>query len=447
MILKNADIYILPAVDMNGFKITSENQCSYKDVSQMNQETGNKFSGLVADPAAKAVESLMSQVTFDYALSVEGNGMFVRYPWDVSPPGSGELEVKGVLELLASTYLSAHPVMYNISDPCEGQIIEGKTLGKDTFPTGIVQGNNISPSLYTHSFPDFAWKKFKVPAISAHISCCNFPKSRTILDYWKENMAPLLKVLSRAHQGVWGTVLDAKSKPVSGAEIKLEGRTLLTGPDGKFISVLPAGSFKMEISCEGFIAKMAGFSVAVDLMTRRDIILESKSVSNLVYHDLRQKLASLNSLLVQYPSTVQLLNMDSNTVLRISKDLASEVRPPILLFGFEKLGSEIALNLAEFFATRMNKDDMVTVLLETYDLYVGFPNLEYQSNSSSVPCPEQDRTKMRMVSEIKMHEDKFKCLLSLGFYSGSSNIYISQGPDARLKIFIYYVITEFSKQI
>ena len=260
-------------------------------------------------------------------------------------------------------------------------------------------------------------------------------------------MAPLLKVLSRAHQGVWGTVLDAKSKPVSGAEIKLEGRTLLTGPDGKFISVLPAGSFKMEISCEGFIAKMAGFSVAVDLMTRRDIILESKSVSNLVYHDLRQKLASLNSLLVQYPSTVQLLNMDSNTVLRISKDLASEVRPPILLFGFEKLGSEIALNLAEFFATRMNKDDMVTVLLETYDLYVGFPNLEYQSNSSSVPCPEQDRTKMRMVSEIKMHEDKFKCLLSLGFYSGSSNIYISQGPDARLKIFIYYVITEFSKQI
>ena len=34
------------------------------------------------------------------------------------------------------------------------------------------------------------WDKYNIPMISAHISCCNYPRPRNLLEVYKENLPP-----------------------------------------------------------------------------------------------------------------------------------------------------------------------------------------------------------------------------------------------------------------
>ena len=436
MILKNADLYFLPAVDMENFNSKQAGQCVYGDIEKMKAETGNQFIGSVQNPAAKALKTLMSQVRFDFAVSVEGNGMFVRIPWDVSGPHTNDVDAKKTLVWLAETFHKAHPVMSSTADPCSGKVLNGNQIVPGSFPVGVTQGNTIQPNPYQHSFLDFAWSEFNVPAIAAHVSCCNFPKGRTISGYWKENLAPLVKVLSRVHQGVWGTVHGSNNKPLAGAEININGRLISTDEDGKYLAVLPEGSFKMEITSDSHLVATVGFSVELDLMTRRDVILESKSASHLVYHDQEQKLMSLQSVQTQYSSTVKLMRVGSQNIVKISKDISLDNKPPILLFGFGGLGAEIARNLAVFFATRNGREDMVTAVLESVDIYVGYLEQDYSTENSTGTCPQGPAGNLALLSQLNIQDGtRVESLLSLGFYSGSTSVYTADGPVKRYSLF------------
>ena len=55
-------------------------------------------------------------------------------------------------------------------------------------------------------------------------------------------MIPLVRVLSRAHQGVWGIVLSGQDKqPLVGAEININGRVVKTDEKGEYLAVMPVG--------------------------------------------------------------------------------------------------------------------------------------------------------------------------------------------------------------
>jgi len=431
MILKSADVYFLPAVDMANFNLYSENQCMYNNITHLSSEAGNQFYGSFKNSAAKAVTTLMSQVKFDFALSLEGNGVFVRIPWDVLPKDKLAPRDDKTTSWLAETFFNSHKVMKENTDPCKDQFINGKPLA-GSFPAGVVKGSDIVPSLYPHSFLDFALKEYNVPVFSAHISCCNFPRHTSILDHWKDNLAPLLKVLSRVHQGVWGVVHDSNGVPMPGATIVIDGHAQTTDSEGKYFKVLPVGSYDLEVSSKAHLSAKIGFTVELDFMTRRDIILESKSTSHLVYHNLKQKIDSLQSIQVQYSKNVQLIKSEAHIMFKISKDLTKEDRPPLLLFGFDSLGSEFVQNLGAYFATRLGRDSRVTALLESVDLYVGFPNKDFSTRNQSGVCDGAAKKELPPMAELKMHGDEYKCLLRLGFYSGGIDVDVSSGPDSGL---------------
>jgi len=429
MILKNADIYFLPGVDLKHFNMQLEGQCAYKDVKEINKEVGNQFSETISDEAAKAVNSLMSQVKFDFALSVEGNGKFVRYPWDKVPRGQAEVDAKETFVWLAETYVKAHQEFHLKKDPCSGQTINGKKIGDGVFPTGVVEGSLIQPSLYNNSFLDFAWSQHNVPAIAAHVSCCNFPKSRTVYSYWQENRAPLLKVLSRVHQGVWGIVYDGDNRPLPGAQVNINGRLITTDEEGRYLAVMPEGSFKLEVNGKDHHFKTKAFSVVKDLMTRNDVQLEGKVGSRLVYHSAAQRKETLLSVQSQYPSIVKFSDESVFSLVRISKQFGEHVKPPILLFGFDDLGAELASNMAVHIATRYSRDDVVTIMLESFDIYIGFVNSDLVSGNNSQTCVQGKGMDPGMLSGLKMHDGEFNCLLRIGFHSGNTEVQISEGPD------------------
>ena len=428
MILKSADIYILPAVDMENFNINRETSCMYSDIGRLGSEAGNQFKEPFSNPAAKAVNTLMSQVQFDFALSVEGNGMFVRVPWDVTPKDKSEPVADKVTTWLARTYLASHQTMKNNSDPCRDTVINGKSTA-NSFPVGVTRGSDIVPSLYPNSFLDYSVRKMNVPAMSAHISCCNFPRRTSILHYWKANMAPLLKVLSMFSQGVWGVINDSDGVPLPGATVLIEGQALQTDNTGKFLKILPVGSYTMKVSSASHLTAIIDFVVDQELMTRRDVILETKTVTNLAYHSLQQRIDSWQSIEAQYSANVKLTKTDSTVMLKISKGLEKEERPPVLMYGLDGLGAEFAVNLGAYFATRLGRDSRVTALLESVDLFIGFPNKELPAEAKDGLCAASSQD-LQPLDDLKMHGDEYNCLVKFGFHSGSADVHISK--DSRL---------------
>lgn len=157
-------------------------------------------------------------------------------------------------------------------------------------------------------------------------------------------------------------------------------------------------------------------------MTRRDVILESKTSSNFVYHNLKQRLATMQSLASQYSQITIFEQTKSHNILKIGNNPSSEDRPPVLLYGHGALGAEVALNMAIYFVTHHNRDDTVSTILESVDMRIGFDNQDYELVNTTEPCAGDDQQDMPMVTDLNMHDDGAKCLLNIGLFSGGSGV-------------------------
>ena len=450
MILKGSVIYIVPAVDMEGFSRAKVGSCHYgQPEKEMEAEAGNQFfSENKGHVGARALKTLMSRVQFDLALSLEGNGMFVRVPFDdgsVETSSGGTAVGMETVDWLAATYLAAHTGMGNISDPCQGKVLNGQAVPANAFPTGVLAGHNIRPPMYHNSFLDFVWKEMGVPAISAHVSCCNYPRPRHLLSLYKENMIPLVRVLSRAHQGVWGIVLSGQDKqPLVGAEININGRVVKTDEKGEYLAVMPVGAFKLEASAEGYGTKQMSFSVEEGFIARRDVLLESSAESQLEYHTVEQVLANLRSLEVQYPDHARLYTVQDSAMsapplqaIQIGGHglKADEDRPSVRLLGRGILGAELAANLADWLVTRIGRDDTVTTLVAGLDLHIGIirqPDEPEVGMPTSELCPRADNISRLLAASpvLATWESQYDFLLGLDFFAGSDSVWPSDhGPE------------------
>jgi len=147
---------------------------------------------------------------------------------------------------------------------------------------------------------DYIWDKFNIPMISAHISCCNYPRSRNLLQFYKENLPPILKFLELVYQGVWGKVTDSNNNPISNATINIAGKLEVTDMDGMFMTVYPEGKHKMEIVHKNYQTKTMQFTVEKNRMIRKDVVMDSLAPS-LSYHTMKQVKTSLDSLCEAVP--------------------------------------------------------------------------------------------------------------------------------------------------
>jgi len=387
MILKRADIYILPAVDMTKFKDAKVGSCSYKDPLIMDKEAGNSFRQN-QQIGAEAVKRFMGRFNIKLALSLEGNGMFVRMPWDEINVGDSNTDAQEVFKMMANTYLRSHSIMKKKSSPCAGTRLDGMKVKTDGFPTGVVHGAELQPNIYKGTMLDYIWEKYNIPMISAHISCCNFPKSRNLLQLYKENLPPILKFLELVYQGVWGKVTDSDNNPISNVTINIGGKLEVTDMDGMFMTVYPEGKHKMELVHKSYQTKNMQFTIEKSRMTRKDIVMDSLAPS-LSYHTMEQVKTSLNSLVSQYPNYAMMYDHLDLECIKITDDIPSEkMKPVIRVLGWGSVGVEVSLALAQYLVTRIGKDDMVTDITTEYEVHVLFgKNSSSMATSSSVPCP------------------------------------------------------------
>ena len=57
--------------------------------------------------------------------------------------------------------------------------------------------------------------------VTLELSCCKFPPSTELPQFWDDNRNSLLQFMGEAHRGVKGFVKDESLRPIEGASMKV----------------------------------------------------------------------------------------------------------------------------------------------------------------------------------------------------------------------------------
>ena len=108
-------------------------------------------------------------------------------------------------------------------------------------PIGIKSGSEFTSRLFKNTLLDYAYTQQGSMFISAHVSCCDYPNERELPKLWMNNLRPLMSYLNTATQGFFGQIMDIHQKPLSNAQLSLNGgdQTIRLSPEGKFVAVIP----------------------------------------------------------------------------------------------------------------------------------------------------------------------------------------------------------------
>ena len=230
-------------VDVEGFSTNLEGECggsgdrSRGGQPRMNTEAGSKFfNRRTSPPEVTAVKTFLSTHRVDSVLTLEANGVFVRIPWDGERrEGSKETDADdGSLRFLAGEYLKAHPSMGNGSAAnsaaaCSGGGDGGRSGDR---PTGIVYGSTLGGE-YSGTLLDYVRLTLGVPAVAAHLGCCDFPNRHELPRLWRENMDSLLAFIEASTQGVYGQARTRFDQAMTHPQIKKTLPTQVTDIKGK----------------------------------------------------------------------------------------------------------------------------------------------------------------------------------------------------------------------
>ena len=418
-LLTRSTVYVLPAVDLEGFEQARVSECRYRATGDMAREPGSSFNKSGKNPAVEAVKRFLPRFGIKLALSLEAGGQFLRLPWDQARGGSDTTGAHNLFQLLGETYWNYTEVAKVGPTTCQGRRAGGAVVGSS------IQGMD-----YSGSMQDFVWEHYNIPMVAAHISCCNYPSStRQLVDLYRANLKPLVKFMELVYQGVWGRVIDSNDRPVANVTVVMMGKVEVTDQQGTFVTVFPVGKYRMVLSHDRFERKTLDFVVKKGEMVRRDVVLDSLDTSGLVYHTEEQGMATLESLVQQYPATAAINTHPGLHCIVISSDLTA-VKPAVRVLGWSVVGAELALNLAQYLVTRIGRDDAVTALADKFHLHIGLPaNASQDSAAEAASCPGQSfHRASALAAAVTAWDAKVNFLFGLNFVSGSGNVMV-EGRD------------------
>ncbi|XP_037091577.1 carboxypeptidase D-like [Pollicipes pollicipes] len=384
--LRGLVVYIVPRVERDGFDVHQEGNCSLS--------TGAAGTGTAALP--NQLHTMVAQVRADVVLSLEGGGQFVRYAPNTAADFAGSALQQQTLETLAGAYMAQHPGMKRMS--CG-----------DQQATGMMQGRDV-PGRTFSNLQEQLLQEFGTLMVSAHVSCCDFPRHYQLPQLWRDNLAPLLAFLRAAHQGISGHVRDAAGAPLPAAAVHLsgpygDGLLNLTGA-GHFSALLPEGTYTINVTLDGFQARSERVHVGLNSHADASMVLESANQSaHLSYHPGTGAAELLNGLAQHYTEISRYYSIGGAGVdipcLEMTAGIHEKggalTKPSVLLLGtvraHELVSRELLLQLATHLASRYASDSEVARLLDQYRVLV-VPALDGLHRSQTPSCnntgPERD---------------------------------------------------------
>ena len=90
--------------------------------------------------------------------------------------------------------------------------------------------------------------------LTLELSCCKYPPSNQLAQFWDDNQDALVKYLGEAHRGVKGVVTDPSGLAIGGATVKIDDRQFdsKTTPRGEYWRILMPGTYTVTVAADGF---------------------------------------------------------------------------------------------------------------------------------------------------------------------------------------------------
>jgi hypothetical protein len=169
-----------------------------------------------------------------------------------------------------------------------------------------------------------------------------------------------------------------------------------------------------------------------DISVRKDVMLDRVAIQNLKYHSNDENLQTFKSLASQFPQHAMLYQQNNMQVLEISKNIKdAETKPPVRLVGEGRVGAEIALNLAEYLVTHIDRDDIITDLAEGFAFHVLISGGSEKIEGEKEDCPNKE-TKLdpELTKAVKQWTNKRDFIFAINFISGSNQIFVHSNNSA-----------------
>lgn len=332
-LFRSVNIYIFPMVDSDFFDPVNDGDCSYDVDESLNREVGAKFRRAPLFPRGVpdkvvATKHFLNTHEINIALSVEGEGLFVRLPYDdkslqtqrpITPSAEKDLMV------LASAFKDAHPAM-NGSKAANPDLCDNK-------PTGVLSGSQIGK--YHGSLLDYGFSQ-GISIISVHVTCCNFPNAREVPNMWKDNLPPLLAFLEAASQGLYGMPSNLQGKALTSTEVSVDGQALELQNNSGFMALLAEGNHVLSFKLKGYESKVVDVNIKAGEMVRQNVVMDLAVDEERKYHTSSQVGMLMNQLTANYPGKARVYPIGDTAgrvpllVVEVSEDLeTSHLKPAI----------------------------------------------------------------------------------------------------------------------
>ncbi|XP_067136764.1 carboxypeptidase D-like [Centruroides vittatus] len=354
-LLETVSIHIFPSIDDKGFTVSVPGEC--RSTSDSALDISNKFSKEY-DQMFASVEILkgyLNAYQYTTLLSVESNGLSIQYPIVDNVD-------KSIMHSLGDSYSSFNDFI------SENNKCEFSTKSSDT----------------NGSLMQFVYNKYKTVAMTAHISCCNYPPPSDLPLLWMENLEPLLSFIEKAHQGVRGQLFDQSGVIIKDFQVNFHRKDIRINTDserGMFGALLPVGKYTIYVTAPGYEIKTIFIEVANKQLVKLNIILDPLE-AKLEYHNYSELVNVMHSLSSLNPSITNIYSIGQTKqkrdiwVLEIGMPPQKHLpgRPEIMysagLHGNEIITTELLLQFATFILTHYGKDTTITNLVKSTRIHI-----------------------------------------------------------------------------
>ncbi|XP_072163837.1 carboxypeptidase D-like [Diadema setosum] len=372
-LLNTTVLTIIPAVDYDGFTLAHEGDClgdRYEGDLTPNS-FGPDGSMLSPRPELQALKDLFAHHNFTLVLSIESNGMWVRYPYDNLFGSHGATTEDEVLFYeIANAYASGNPILSG-GEECNGHTFEG----------GVVRGGEWKTMLNT--LQDFLYIGQSEFMVTAHVSCCRYPDHGELERLWRSNLEALMSFTLKSHQGVVGKVQTVDGTLLTTAVVHHGHHShfmVVDEAEARFRRPLPLGTHGLTASAPGYMPLTKNVEIHSDETTEVVFVLGEEPTFN--YHYFQGMMEILENLTNTFPHLTHLESIGESVEGRPLLVLELGIKPgshqpgrPEVKFigsihGNEPVGRELLLALADFLLINYGKDDSITKLMDTTHIHI-----------------------------------------------------------------------------
>ncbi|XP_044260416.1 carboxypeptidase D isoform X2 [Tribolium madens] len=418
-LVNSTDIYLMPSMNPDGFENSQEGLCeskpgyigreniNHKDLNRDFPDqfdpvrTGTILSG--RQPETIAIMTWIISRPFVLSGNLHGGAVVASYPFDDSSSShecchESKSPDDGVFKKLALTYSQAHPIMKG-----------GRACQTETFNQGITNGAFWYE--VRGGMQDFNYVHSNCFEVTFELSCCKFPRAKTLPSEWGKNKEALLRFMEAVHWGVKGVVRDGNGEPVLDADVVVKevAHNVSTSNRGEYWRLLLPGKYTMYATAYGFepsdevsvtvedgTTTVQNFTLKRALPTKDDfkVVVDrsgptfdeygfiSSNTQLFKHHHYDEMVKFMKEINSTYPNITHLHSIGKSVegrdlyVMIISSTPFKHVpgKPEFKyvanMHGNEVVGREMLLYLMKYLCEHYQADDRVTNLLETTRIHL-----------------------------------------------------------------------------